>query len=491
MRMAQDLAGYSLGQADLLRRAMGKKKVSEMEKQRSIFIAGAEKNGIPTQVSVSLFDQMVMFAEYCFNLSHSMAYGYVTYQTAYLKANYPVEYMSALLSSASGDQAKVQKYIASCLSMGIEILPPNINRSGVDFTPSGQQILFGLAAIKNLGSGAIEAILAARDEGGEFASLADLCSRVDTRVVNKKGLEALIQTGALDIINPNRHQLISDLEPTLEWASKKAKEKASGQGNLFDMFGGGDDNSNDALSFDDAPVGRPVPDYESQEKLSLEKELLGFYISDHPLKIVNSAARLMAPMNLADLEDAREDATITAIVLVLEIKNVVTKKGDRMAILQLEDLTGSAEAVVFPRVYEQVNQHIDKDKRLLIWGKVDRRDEQTQLIINDMQPIESVRLVKVNLQPDQVASMQEWHQLREVLKSKSGQAESSSNGNGKSRSSRHNSASNKIPVIATVASYPNFVVRMGNQFWVENDLDTVEALKAAGFDAVSDHLITA
>ncbi|AFY70253.1 DNA polymerase III, alpha subunit [Thalassoporum mexicanum PCC 7367] len=493
MRMAQDLAGYSLGEADLLRRAMGKKKVSEMEKQRGIFIAGAEDHGIPNQVAVSLFDQMVMFAEYCFNLSHSMAYGYVTYQTAYLKANYPVEYMSALLSSASGDQAKVQKYIASCLSMGIEILPPNINRSGVDFTPSGQQILFGLAAIKNLGSGAIEAILIARDEGGAFESLADLCSRVDTRVVNKKGLEALIQTGALDIINPNRRQLISDLEPTLEWASKKAKEKASGQGNLFDMFGGGDD-SNDVLSFADAPVGKPVAEYESQEKLSLEKELLGFYISDHPLKIVNSAARLMAPMNLADLEESREESTVTAIVLVLDIKNVVTKKGDAMAILQLEDLTGSSEAVVFPRVYEKVKQYIEKDNRLLIWGKVDRRDEQTQLIINDMQPIESVRLVKVSLSPDQVTSMQEWHQLREVLKSKSGEQPNNGGGNGNGYSKRryqqsHN-GSTKIPVIATVDSYPNFVVRMGNQFWVENDIDTVEALKAAGFDAASDHLIT-
>ncbi|MFM6516473.1 MAG: trans-splicing intein-formed DNA polymerase III subunit alpha C-terminal partner DnaE-C, partial [Microcystis panniformis] len=209
----------------------------------------------------------------CFNKSHSVAYGYVTYQTAYLKANFPVEYMAALLSSVSGDQDKVQRYIANCRSMGIQVLPPDVNSSGEDFTPRGQQILFGLAAIKNLGAGPIAAILQARQVGGAFTSLADLCSRLDSRSLNKKALEALIQTGALDLLEPNRHQLMHDLDITMEWASRRAKELASGQGNLFDFFG----ESSNTKTFDTAPTTTRVQDYSSQEKLRMEKELLGFY----------------------------------------------------------------------------------------------------------------------------------------------------------------------------------------------------------------------
>ena len=181
--MAQDLAGYSLGQADLLRRAMGKKKVSEMQKHREAFVDGAAKNGVKKQVAEALFDQMIKFAEYCFNKSHSTAYGYVTYQTAYLKANFPVEYMAALLTANSGDTDKVQKYLSTCMSMNIQIEPPDINRSGVDFTPAEGKILFGLSAVRNLGQGAIGCILEARNEAGEFKSLADLCDRVDLRAV--------------------------------------------------------------------------------------------------------------------------------------------------------------------------------------------------------------------------------------------------------------------------------------------------------------------
>jgi DNA polymerase III subunit alpha len=412
-----------------------------------------------------------LVASNCFNKSHSMAYGYVTYQTAYLKANYPVEYMAALLSSVSGDQAKVQKYIASCLSMGIDILPPDVNSSGVDFTPRDRTIVFGLAAIKNLGSGAIDSILEVRDRDGKFKSLADLCSRVESRALNKKSLEALIQTGALDSLQPNRRQLISDLEPTLEWTSRKAKDLASGQGNLFDMLMGGNDKNSDrgAKVFDDVPSGPKVEDYPSQEKLHLEKELLGFYISDHPLKVVKESARLMAPTNLSDLEECPSDANITAIVLILDIKEIITKKGDRMAILQLEDLTGSAEAVVFPKTYLQVHTHIKKDMRLMIWGKVDRKDERSQLIVDDMQPIESVQMVRVSLSREQAMDIQQLHQLREILKAQITETEKG-----------------KVPVIASV---DRRMIRFGNQFWVTDAQATVSALNAARFEANFDALI--
>ncbi|WP_201324606.1 OB-fold nucleic acid binding domain-containing protein [Pseudanabaena sp. lw0831] len=427
-------------------------------------------------------------ASNCFNKSHSVAYGYVTYQTAYLKANYPVEYMAALLTSVSGDQDKVQRYIANCRSMGIPVVPPDVNSSGEDFTPRGHQILFGLAAIKNLGAGPISAILQARQEGA-FISLADLCSRLDSRSLNKKALEALIQTGALDLLEPNRHQLMNDLEITMEWASRRAKEHASGQGNIFDFFG----ESSNTKTFDTAPTTSRVQDYSSQDKLRLEKELLGFYISDHPLSVVSRSAKLMAPINLCDIPESLETKVVTAIALILEIKEVVTKKGDRMAILQLEDLTGSTEAVVFPKTFDKVKHLMEKDKRLMVWGKIDRRDEQTQLIIDDMQPIESVRMVRVELTREQARDRQVLEQLKKALNPNPSYSSNTNNGNssyGKSNYGRNEpDTSNKIPVIAAIEYMPK-LVRLGNQFWVQDEETAVKALLQAGFKATYDALVT-
>ena len=422
-------------------------------------------------------------ASNCFNKSHSVAYGYVTYQTAYLKANYPVEYMAALLSSVSGDQDKVQRYIANCRSMGIEVLPPDVNSSGEDFTPRGKQILFGLAAIKNLGAAPIASILQGRHEEGAFKSLADLCSRLDGRSLNKKALEALIQTGALDLLEPNRRQLMNDLDVTMDWASRRAKEQASGQGNLFDMLGG----STSKQSFDLAPTTQRVADFSSQEKLRLEKELLGFYISDHPLSVVSQSARLMAPINLCDIPDSHETKIVTAIALILDIKQVITKKGDPMAILQLEDLTGSAEAVVFPKSFDRVKHLLEKDRRVMVWGKIDRRDEQTQLIVEDMQTIESVRMVKVELSREQASDRQVLQQLKTVLNP------NPHNGNSHQGNSMYGKnepeISNKIPVIVAIEYMPK-LIRFGNQFWVQDEATTVKALQQAGFKASYDGLVT-
>jgi DNA polymerase-3 subunit alpha len=425
-------------------------------------------------------------ASNCFNKSHSVAYGYVTYQTAYLKANFPVEYMAALLSSVSGDQDKVQRYIGNCRSMGIAVVPPDVNSSGEDFTPIDKQISFGLAAIKNLGAGPIASILLARQDG-LFTSLADLCSRLDSRSLNKKALEALIQTGALDSLEPNRHQLMSDLDITMEWASRRAKEQASGQGNLFDFFG----ESSNTKTFDTAPVTTRVQDFSSQEKLRMEKELLGFYISDHPLSVVSRSAKVMAPINLCDIPDSLETKTVTAIALILDIKSVITKKGDNMAILQLEDLTGSTEAVVFPKIFDKVKHLLEKDKRVMVWGKIDRRDEQTQLIIDDMQPIESVRMVRVELTREQASDRQILQQLKNALNLNSGYSGGS---NGNSGNSSYGYGKNeaetfgKIPVIAAIEYMPK-LIRLGNQFWVKDEETAVKALQQAGFKASYDALV--
>jgi len=421
-------------------------------------------------------------ASNCFNKSHSVAYGYVTYQTAYLKANYPVEYMAALLSSISGDQDKVQRYIANCRNMGISVVQPDVNSSGEDFTPQDKKILFGLAAIKNLGAGPISAIIQGRKEGA-FTSLADLCSRLDSRSLNKKALEALIQTGALDLLEPNRRQLMNDLDITIEWASRRAREQASGQGNIFDFFG----DSNNIKTFDTAPTTTRVQDYSSQEKLSLEKELLGFYISDHPLNGVSRSARLMAPISLCDIPESSETKTVTAIALILECKEVITKKGDQMAILQLEDLTGSTEAVVFPKTFAKVKHLLQKDKRLMVWGKIDRRDEQTQLIIDDMQPIESVRMVRVELTREQASDRQVLQQLKTALNPNPNYGNSNQGNSGYGRNEPE--TSNKIPVIATIEYMPK-LVRLGNQFWVQDEETAVKALQQAGFKATYDSLVT-
>ncbi len=474
MKIAQDMGGYSLGEADLLRRAMGKKKKAEMEKHHSIFVQGAENNGIPKQVASDLFDQMVMFAEYCFNKSHSTAYGYVTYQTAYLKAHYPVEYMAALISANSGNQEKVQQYMAACQSMGIEVLPPDVNKSGLDFTPIGKSILFGLTAVRNVGVGPIEAIIKTRGADGPFKSLPDLCDRVDTRVLNKRALEALVHCGALDSIQSNRQQTIKDLELVVDWAQSRARDRASGQGNLFDLLGGSDRGAPQG-GLETAPKAPTIDDYPPQERLRLEKELLGFYISDHPLKPITKPARILAPINLSDIKEYA-DRSVSAIVMLASVKNVTTKKGDAMAIVQMEDLTGHTEAVIFPKPYARFGEMIREDARLMVWGKIDKRDEdQFQFILDDAEPIEQVRMVMVELDPNIAADVTQQHRLRNILKTQKG-----------------DDRNGKIPVVAIIQNGQHKqVVRFGNQFRVKDDQATVTALKAAGFPAHAEVLVSA
>lgn len=404
-------------------------------------------------------------ASNCFNKSHSTAYGYVTYQTAYLKANYPVEYMAALLTANSGDTVKMQKYISSCMSMNIQIEPPDINRSLVDFTPLKTKILFGLSAVKTLGEAAIMSILAAREDG-EFKSLADLCDRVDLRTVNRRAMEALINCGAFDQIEPNRQQLIKDLELVYDWAQSRAKDRVSGQVSLFDWGELTTTNSNN--NFDCAPKASAIADFPQSEKLRREKELLGFYVSDHPLKAVRQAAQIMAPINLSDLSEQKEDTLLSAVAMLSSIKLVTTKKGDRMAIVQIEDLTGQTEAVVFPKAYERIGTLLIEDTRMIVWGKVDRRDDnKIQLILEDAEPIENVQMVMVELTPQQAGAIEEQHRLRTILQEQVGEKEKAN-----------------VPVfgIVTAANQRQFV-RFGRSFWVQEPQSAVEALNAARFPA--------
>ena len=388
MKVAQDLAGYSLGEADLLRRAMGKKKPEEMQKHRGVFIDGAAKNGIPKKLAENLFEQMLKFAEYCFNKSHSTAYAYVTYQTAYLKANYPVEYMSVLLSANSDDQDKVQRYITNCKNMGIGVEGPDINRSDVKFTPqkTENKILFGLSAVKNVGTSAIEEIVKVRREVGSFKDLVDLCDRVDLHIVNKRALEALIKCGALDKINSNRKQLLDYLAAVIDWVQKSKQKTQSGigiQGTLFAME-----------DYRNKPPELPEKeDFPPPEKLQFEKELLGFFISHHPLEGWEEVAKNqgLEIVSLNQLAEQKGRKPLTVLVMLTEVKQHLTKeKGDRMAFLQIEDLTGKAEAIAFPKTYEKFESSLIIDTPVLLKGKLDRQDEQKiQLIVDEVEIMKS------------------------------------------------------------------------------------------------------
>ncbi|MFM7455128.1 MAG: DNA polymerase III subunit alpha, partial [Vulcanococcus sp.] len=473
MRIAQDLAGYSLGEADLLRRAMGKKKKSEMEKHQSIFLKGATERGVDPMIAEGLFEQMVLFAEYCFNKSHSTAYGAVTYQTAYLKAHYPVAYMAALLTVNAGTTDKVQRYIANCNAMGIEVMPPDVNASGIDFTPVGDRILFGLSAVRNLGDGAIRALLEARSADGPFRSLADLCDRIPGSTLNRRSLESLIHCGALDGLEPgaNRAQLMADLDLIVDWAASRARDRASGQGNLFDLMAAATAAPEDGASdLSTAPKAAPVADYPPTEKLRLEKELVGFYLSDHPLKQLTRPVQLLSPVGLGSLEELNDKARVSVVGMVSGLRPVTTRKGDRMAVLQLEDLSGSCEAVVFPKTYARLSDHLMVDARLLIWASVDRRgDDQVQLIVDDCRVIDRLQVLMVELDAQQASDIAVQHKLRECLTQ---------------HRTEKDEAGVRVPVVAMVRLGDQVrYVRLGHQFCVRDSNAALSSLVAQAFQA--------
>ena len=357
-----------------------------------------------------------MVASNCFNKSHSTAYAYVTYQTAYLKANYPVEYMSALLTASSGIQDKVDRYRENAQKMGIIILPPDINRSVEDFLPlDDNHILFGLSAVKNLGQGAIENILDARNRDGEFKSLADFCERVELRTVNRRALETLIYCGAFDLIQANRKQLINDIDVVISWAQKRSKEKASGQLNLFDLV----DKVDTEPIFEQAPSSPPVEDYPVQEKLRLEKEYIGFYISDHPLKAINQAAQILSPISLNALSEQKAKQKLSAVVMLNSVRKIITKKGDPMAFVQMEDITGEAEGTIFPSTYAELEPLLVEGKQLIVWGTAQERNDKYQLIIDDAAAVEQVKMLMLEITPEQALDRVKSNYLKQILEQQS------------------------------------------------------------------------
>jgi DNA polymerase III subunit alpha len=414
-------------------------------------------------------------ASNCFNKSHSTAYAYVTYQTAYLKANYPVEYMAALLTASSNTQDKVEKYRENCQRMGINIYPPDINLSQEDFMPLDEQsILFGLSAVKNLGQGAIENILQARQTGGKFKSFADFCRRVELRTVNSRALETLIHCGAFDNLQTNRRQLINDLEITVSWAQKKAKEKESGQLNLFDLMANNNSGENSEQILEPEPTTSSVEDYPLQEKLRLEKEYLGFYVSDHPLKSIHQAAQILSPINLSQLAEQKSRQQVSAVVMLTAVKKYITQKGTPMAFLQMEDVTGEAEGTVFSSTYEKIESLLQENNRLIVWGKAQERNEKYQLIIDDAEPVEKVKLMMLEMTLEQALDRAKQNYLKSVLQAQA-----------------QDKSKIKIPVIAIVGSgVQRQFIRFGHKFWVEDETRAISALQEAGFNVHTELLIS-
>lgn len=384
MRIASELAGFTLGQADMLRRAMGKKKHSVLMAQRSRFMEGAVAHGVPEKTAAEIFDLMEYFAGYGFNRSHSAAYALVTYQTAYLKATYPREFMAALLTSVRDSADKVPVYIEECRNMNIEILPPDVNASQASFSVEGQGIRFGLAAVKNVGQGAIESILQARAQG-PFASLADFCRRVDLRQVNKRVIESLIRCGAMDSLAPGRAPLLAALDACLELGQRRQDDRQRGQLSLFDLA-----SAQDEVELTQDPPLPQVEEFSAQELLAMEKEMLGFYVSGHPLDDYRSRLSYYCSSSLAELGQLTEGTNVVVGGIVDGLRRTMTKRNTAMAYLSLEDTTGSVEVLVFPRLLAETSDLLSPGNVLLVEGKTDGTEEGVKILAESIRPLPEV-----------------------------------------------------------------------------------------------------
>ncbi len=385
MQIASVLAGFSLAQADILRKAMGKKIPEVMEKERKNFLSGCVKNGIKESTASKIFDLIEYFSGYGFNKSHSTAYALISYRTAYLKANYPVEFMTALLTSERDNTDKIVEYVNESLRMGLKVQPPDINESEALFkVEDASTIRFGLLAIKNVGRGAAESIVAQREKL-KFKSLEDLCQRIDLRLANRKVLESLIKCGALDYFGSGRAKMFASLDTILEGAQKIQKEKSSGQLSFFDQtlknngFGKTTNNLIDCQEW-------PEP-----QLLAFEKDMLGFYVSGHPLARYASQLKRFVSCSTANLHEHKDQDSIKIVGLIVKIKHTVTRaKQEKMAILKLEDLSGSVEILVFPRAFAKISSHIQANTIVHIRGVLDLKEETPKIIAEDLFPFEEI-----------------------------------------------------------------------------------------------------
>ncbi|WP_278933954.1 DNA polymerase III subunit alpha, partial [Megamonas funiformis] len=370
MQIVQVLAGFTLGQADILRRAMGKKKHDVLMSQKENFLKGAKDNGVDDKLAETIFDLLLHFADYGFNKSHSAAYALVSWRTAYLKAHYPQEFMAAILTSLMTSN-KIGEYIEQCKHMGIDILPPDINASRDTFTVDKNSIRFGLAAVKNVGENALKTIVDIREKDGLFKSLEDFCSRVSSRYINKRALENLIKCGAFDSLGYNRAQYMAVLDQAMDLGSRRQKDLASGQMDLFGDFMA-EEESIDKLEMP------KMQEFPKIELLNMEKEITGFYITGHPLEEYREKIQYLT--TIESLEKQKDGKYISVAGIIRKAKRVTTKKGDMMCFLEIEDFLGVVEVIVFPKAFYDNINYLVPDIPVVVRGKLDKSDDTNKII---------------------------------------------------------------------------------------------------------------
>jgi DNA polymerase-3 subunit alpha len=385
MQIASVIGNYSMAEADTLRKVMGKKMAAVMEKEKPKFLDGAKKQRINENKAKTIWEQMETFAAYGFNKSHSAAYAIISYQTAYLKAHYPGAFMAALLTSDKDNRDKIIKYMSTCKEMGINILPPDLNESQRDFSLSGENIRFGMAAIKNVGLAAIDSVISVR-ETGKFTSFIDFLSRVDLRKVNKRVIESLIKCGAFDSLGYKRSQLMQCHEAAMDEAQRKQKEMLSSQSSFFDAF----DNSAAAKNNGNGANGfkiQDIPEWENKELLALEKETLGFYITGHPMSRFAERLHLVTNADSSNLSTKRDKETVTIAGIVSNINERPTRRKDIMCYITLEDLQGSVNVIFFADIYKKYYSVLHDDEPIVIKGTIDIGDESPKIIAQEAIPI--------------------------------------------------------------------------------------------------------
>jgi len=386
MQICTRLAGYTYGHADIVRRAMAKKKPEVMQKERGAFLAGCAKNGVDAKVAEEIFSQMESFASYAFNKAHAAAYALLAYQTAYLKRHYPQEYMAALLTSVLDSSGKVAEYIGECRRLGIEVLPPDVNESEEGFTPVGRHIRFGLLGIKNLGRGLITDLLRERETNGKFTSFYTFCNRLSGRDLNRRAVESLAKAGALDSAEPNRRKMLLGAEMLLRGLSQQRSTNVEGQ---MDLFSIGGEEAPSTLS--EMPLPN-VEDFSPSERLRMEREVTGLYLSGHPLLDYEGTAAAHRCISISEIlaadeegavpnDAVRDGQTVTVLTAVQGLKTTTTKNDETMAYLTVEDLTGAIEAICFPRNYRAARPLLAPDAVLLIRGRISRREEESAKLI--------------------------------------------------------------------------------------------------------------
>jgi DNA polymerase-3 subunit alpha len=387
MQTAVAIAGFSMGEADTLRKVMGKKIREKVAAQREKFVAGAVAKGVERRAAEGLFEYVEPFADYGFNASHACAYGYVTYQTAYLMAHHPVEYMAAILTSVKDDKDRKPYYLYACRGMGIEVLPPDVNESDMDFAPAPgdrRAIRYGLSAVRNVGSGVVQGIIEARANGGPFGSFADFCRRVEPTSLTKRVLESLIFAGAFDSLGYTRGGMIQQVgeQPAYEKVSApiiaERKAEAAGQ---FSLFGGGSDGP--AIAEVDIAV-LEGPELDKRLLLSKEKEMLGQFVTDHPLLGVEAQLAAQTTAQIPELEDRDDGELVVLGGIIGALARKFTKRGEPYAQFRLEGLTGGVEVVAFPSVYEGVPDLFEPDRIILVTGRIDRRGRELQIRASDV-----------------------------------------------------------------------------------------------------------